>query len=105
WQGNSLEGEGQCFSERIRQARCLSAKTDWKSIFLESESETPAREPFPLPIYPELTREPRGYAVDAIAEFSNKRSPIASGSSCVLRGVKLLCEAQIAGYIDARSDG
>jgi len=47
----------------------LSAKTDWKSIFLESESETPAREPFPLPMYPELTREAQRYVVDAIAEF------------------------------------
>ena len=36
---------------------------------IESESETAMREPFPLPMYPELTREPRGYAVDAIAEF------------------------------------
>ena len=87
-----------------KQGACRPRQTG-SPFFLESESETPAREPFPLPMYPELTREPRGYAVDAIAEFSNKRSPIASGSSCVLRGVKLLCEAQIAGYIDARSDG
>ena len=36
---------------------------------IESESETGTLEPFPLPMYPELTREPRGYAVDAIAEF------------------------------------
>jgi hypothetical protein len=51
----------------------------------------------------EVTREPRGYVVDAIPEFFG--STIAFGSSCLLRGVKLLCEAQIAGYIDARSDG
>ena len=36
---------------------------------IEPESETATREAFPLPIYPELTREPRGYAADAIAEF------------------------------------
>jgi hypothetical protein len=36
---------------------------------IEPESETATREPFPLPMYPELTREPRRYAADAIAEF------------------------------------
>jgi hypothetical protein len=36
---------------------------------IESESETATLEPFSLPMYPELAREPRGYAVDAITEF------------------------------------
>jgi hypothetical protein len=36
---------------------------------IEPGSETATREASPLPIYPELTREPRGYAADAIAEF------------------------------------
>jgi hypothetical protein len=72
---------------------------------IEPESETATREAFPLPIYPELTREPRAMRLMRSQNFSNKRSTIASGSSCVLRGAKLLCEAQIASYIDARSDG
>src|SRR5438094_6326764 len=38
-------------------------------IFLEPEAETATREAFPLPMCPELTREPQGYAIDAIAEF------------------------------------
>ena len=33
------------------------------------EAETATREPFLLPMCSERTREPRGYAVDAIAEF------------------------------------
>ena len=36
---------------------------------IESESETATLEPFPLPMYPELTREAQRYVVDAIAEF------------------------------------
>jgi hypothetical protein len=36
---------------------------------IESESETAMREAFPSPMYSEFTRKPRGYAVDAIAEF------------------------------------
>jgi len=40
---------------------------------IEPESETATREPFLLPMYPELTRERRGYAVDAVAEFSRIR--------------------------------
>jgi len=35
----------------------LSAKTDWKAIFLEVESEPATREPFPLPMCSERTRE------------------------------------------------
>jgi hypothetical protein len=73
---------------------------------IEPESETATREPFPLPMHPVNSLANRGaMRLRRSQNFSNKRSTIASGSSCVLRGSKLLCEAQIAGYIDARSDG
>ena len=54
------------------------------------DAETATREAFPLPMCPERTREPRGYAVDAIAEFFEPK--IANCIRVVLRlsGVKLI---------------
>ncbi len=39
---------------------------------IEPESETATREAFPLPIYPELTREPRAMRLMRSQNFSNR---------------------------------
>src|SRR5947207_6046075 len=40
-----------------------------RKLRIGPDAETATREAFPLPMGHERTREPRGYAVDAIAEF------------------------------------
>src|SRR6266513_264623 len=57
-----------------------------RKLRIGPDAETATREAFPLPMGPERTREPRGYAVDAIAEFFEPK--IANCIRVVLRLVR-----------------
>ncbi len=57
-----------------------------RKLRIGPDAETATREAFPLPMCPERTREPRGYAVDAIAEFFEPK--IANCIRVVLRLVR-----------------